>query len=152
MMPDRDVAGRVGVVGYGTTEGDAPPGRDTGRPGRGRHGRPRRERRARRYGGRRLRGVHAAGRFSQAWSAGTPHPRRLLRWGNGLVAVTASGALLAVLGAGFGTVPALGPAVVPAHGVWGSAPGGELPGSQTLTLAGLRAPAHVSVSKQSVPA
>jgi penicillin G amidase len=71
-----------------------------------------------------------------------------LRVGNGLAALTVSACLLGVLGAGYAAVPALGRALVPAHGAWTSASDAGLPVSQTLTLAGLTAPARVSFTKQ----
>ncbi len=174
MMPDRDGAAWDGIVRYGTTEDDTPPARGTGehggakhggakhgRAGRGAarhertrhwHGRAGRDRTAHRGGGRRQRGAHEAGQFSEPWSAGTPRPRRLRWYGNGVLALTVSCALLAVLGAGFGQVPALGPALVPGHGVWTSAASAKLPASGALTLPGLRSPVQVSFSQQGVPA
>ena len=44
--------------------------------------------------------------------------RRLFQYGNVAAAAAVSGAMLAVLGAGHGAIPALGPALVPGHGVW----------------------------------
>ncbi len=146
MMPDRDGAGWDGVVRYGTTDDDAAPPR-----GKGRHGRPGRGRPRRRDGVRRQRGAHEAGQFSEPWSAGAPRPRRLLRWGNGLAALVASSVLLAVLGTGVGAIPALGPALVPAHGIWTSAAGAALPVSEQLSLPGLTGPVQVSFSQQGVP-
>lgn len=52
--------------------------------------------------------------------------RRLRRYGNGLAAAVASALVLVLLGASHGTRPALGPALVPGHGVWTS-PSGQLP-------------------------
>jgi len=52
--------------------------------------------------------------------------RRLLRYGNALAALLASAAVLELLGAGLGAVPALGPAVVPDRGAWlAAAEGGD---------------------------
>jgi penicillin amidase len=59
--------------------------------------------------------------------------------------------LLGALGAGFGTIPALGRALQPGHGAWASAAGARLPQSATLTVAGLTRPVQVSVSPQGVP-
>ncbi len=147
MMPDRDGAAWDGNVRYGTTEDDAPPAHGKGKHGSARPGRPKR-----RPGRRRQRGAHEAGQFSEPWSAGAPRPRRLLQYGNGVVALAASCSLLGLLGAGLGAVPALGPALVPGHGAWTSAAGGKLPVSQTLTLAGLSGPVRVSFSQQGMPA
>jgi hypothetical protein len=44
--------------------------------------------------------------------------RRLFQYGNVAAAAAVSGAMLAVLGAGQGAIPALGPALVPGHGAW----------------------------------
>ncbi len=44
--------------------------------------------------------------------------RRRLRVGNGVTALALSAALLGVLGAGAGSVPALGRMLVPGHGAW----------------------------------
>jgi penicillin amidase len=67
-----------------------------------------------------------------------PRPFHLLfRYGNVAVALAVSACLLGLLGAGFGIVPALGPALVPGHGAWTSAAGARLPVSQTLDLPGL---------------
>lgn len=43
---------------------------------------------------------------------------RLRRYGNGLAAMLASALVLGLLAAGHGTIPALGPALVPGHGAW----------------------------------
>ena len=67
---------------------------------------------------------------------------------NAVAAVAVSAVLLGVLGFGFGTIPALGPALDPSRGAWASAPGGQLAGSQTLHMPGLAAPVTVSFSKQ----
>jgi penicillin G amidase len=159
MMPDRDGAALDGIAKYGTTEEEAPPARGWRRHSkakhrkaghsRARHGWP--GRMLRRQRGRRERGAHEAGQFTQPWSAGSPRPHGVLRYGNGVVALAASACLLAVLGAGLGTLPALGPALVPGHGVWTSAAGGTLPVSQELTLPGLSEPVQVSYSRPGVP-
>lgn len=67
---------------------------------------------------------------------------------NALAAVAVSAVLLGVLGFGFGTIPALGPALDPSRGAWTSAPGGQPAGSRTLHAAGLTAPVTVSFGKQ----
>ena len=152
MMPDRDGAALDGIVEYGTTEDEAPPARGRGRHSSARHARHGRfSRPPRRRVGRRGRGAHEASQFVQPWAAGSPRRRRVLRYGNGVVALAASACLLAVLGTGLGTVPALGPALVPGHGVWDSAAGGKLPVPQTLTLPGLSLPVRVSFSRPGVP-
>lgn len=56
---------------------------------------------------------------------------------NRVVALAVSACLLALLGFGVGTVPALGPALVPGHGAWRSA----APVRQTRSLAELTSPA-----------
>ena len=77
--------------------------------------------------------------------------RKIIRTGNGVVALAVSACLLGALGAGFGTVPALGRALLPGHGAWGSAVGARLPQPATLTVAGLTRPVQVSFSPQGVP-
>jgi len=67
---------------------------------------------------------------------------------NAVAALVVSGALLGVLGFGFGTIPALGPALDPGRGSWTSASGGQPAGSQTLRVPGLTAPVTVSFSSQ----
>jgi penicillin G amidase len=79
--------------------------------------------------------------------------RRRGRWRlrsvlNAAGAVAVSAALLAVLGFGYGTIPALGPALDPGRGAWTSASGGQPAGSQTLRVPGLTAPVSVSYSSQ----
>ncbi len=81
---------------------------------------------------------------------GRRRSRLLFRYGNGVVALAVSAALLGLLGAGHGPVPALGSALVPGHGVWTSAAGARLPADERLTLAGLTAPAQVSFTPQGV--
>ena len=77
--------------------------------------------------------------------------RRIVYTGNGVVALAVSACLLAALGAGFGTISALGRALLPGHGAWASAAGARLPQSATLTVAGLTRPVQVSFSQQGVP-
>ena len=67
---------------------------------------------------------------------------------NAVAAVVVSAALLGVLGFGYGTIPALGPALDPGRGAWTSASGGQPAGSQTLHVPGLTAPVSVSFSSQ----
>ena len=67
------------------------------------------------------------------------------------IPLLACAALLGVLAAGYGTVPALGPALDPGRGVWTSASGGELPHSQALHLPGLAHPVQVSFTSHGVP-
>ena len=63
---------------------------------------------------------------------------------NVVAAAAVSAILLAVLGFGYGTIPALGPALNPGKGVWTSAVSGKPVTSQALHLAGLTAPVTVS--------
>jgi penicillin amidase len=85
--------------------------------------------------------------------SGRRRPRhRIARIVNIAAAVCACVLLLGVLGFGFGTIPALGPALDPGQGVWTSAVGGEPVSSQALSLPGLRQPATVSFSSQGVSA
>ena len=63
---------------------------------------------------------------------------------NIIAAVCVSALLLGVLGFGYATIPALGPALDPGHGVWTSAAGGEPVRSETLQLPGLRQPVMVT--------
>jgi penicillin G amidase len=74
--------------------------------------------------------------------------RLALRYGNAFAALAAAGILLGLLGAGFATIPALGPALVPGRGVWASASGEGLPVSQTLRIAGLHRPVRVWFTSQ----
>src|SRR5216683_3918156 len=67
------------------------------------------------------------------------------------IPLLACAALLSVLAFGYGTVPALGPALDPGRGVWTSASGAELPHSQTLSLPGLDHPVQVSFTSHGVP-
>ena len=77
---------------------------------------------------------------------------RVARVVNIVAAVCACVLLLGVLGFGYGTIPALGPALDPGKGVWTSANSGEPVSSQTLSLPGLQQPATVSFSSQGVSA
>jgi penicillin G amidase len=77
--------------------------------------------------------------------------RRTAKLVNALAALVAAVVVLALLGFGFGTIPALGPALDPARGAWTSAAGGNLPRSQTLELPGLAHPVSVSYTAQGVP-
>ena len=65
-------------------------------------------------------------------------------------AVVVSALLLGVLGFGYGTIPALGPALDPGRGAWTSASGGQPVSTERLTVAGLASPATVSFSAQGV--
>ncbi len=58
--------------------------------------------------------------------------------------------LLGVLGFGYGTIPALGPALDPGRGAWTSAAGGEPVRSQILHLAGLQHAVTVSFTSHGV--
>src|SRR6202035_4062565 len=66
------------------------------------------------------------------------------------IPVLACAALLGVLAFGYGTIPALGPALDPGHGVWTSAAAGDLPHSRTLAIAGLAHPVHVSFTREGI--
>ena len=84
---------------------------------------------------------------------GRRRPRhRIARIVNIVAAVCVSVLLLGVLGFGYGTIPALGPALDPGRGVWTSADSGKPVSSQTLTLPGLRDPVTVTFSGQGVSA
>ncbi len=72
--------------------------------------------------------------------------RRLGRAANFVAALVVSVVLLGVLGFGYGTIPALGPALDPGRGAWTSAAGGEPVHSQTLRLPGLGHPASPAPS------
>jgi penicillin amidase len=76
--------------------------------------------------------------------------RQLFRYGNALVALAASAVVLGLLAAGHGSLPALGSALVPGHGVWTSAAGGKLPADGTLAAPGLTKPVRVTFSQQGV--
>ena len=81
---------------------------------------------------------------------GRRRARQARRVIHALIAVCASAAVLGVLAFGYGTIPALGPALDPGHGVWTSAAGGELPHSQALALPGLAHPVHVSFTSAGI--
>src|SRR5262249_2380153 len=76
--------------------------------------------------------------------------RQVRRIGNVIVAMAASAALLAVLGAGFGAIPGLGAALDPGHGAWAAASGGPVPRERTLRLPGLARPVQVSFTSQGI--
>src|ERR1700728_2905024 len=76
--------------------------------------------------------------------------RRIGRAVNIVVALVVSVVLLGVLGFGYGTIPALGPALDPGRGAWTSAAGGEPVRSQTLTIKGLQHAVTVTFTKQGV--
>src|ERR1700689_5186747 len=78
-----------------------------------------------------------------------PH-RRYRRAINLLAALVVSVVLLGVLGFGYGTIPALGPALDPGRGAWTSAVGGEPVRSETLGLKGLRHAVTVTFSSDGV--
>jgi penicillin G amidase len=82
---------------------------------------------------------------------GPKRPRR--RFGraiNLLGALVVSVVLLGVLGFGYGTIPALGPALDPGRGAWTSAAGGEPVHSETLAIKGLQHTATVTFTPQGV--
>jgi penicillin amidase len=62
-------------------------------------------------------------------------------------AVVVSALLLGILGFGYGTIPALGPALDPGRGAWTSASGGSPVSSYTLSVPGLLKPATISFTK-----
>src|ERR1700741_272629 len=68
--------------------------------------------------------------------------RAIFHAGNRAVALAVSACLLALLWFGIGSVPALGPALVPGHGAWRSAADATLPVRQTRSMAGLASPAN----------
>src|ERR1700733_6250140 len=63
-------------------------------------------------------------------------------------AVVVSALLLGVLGFGFGSIPALGPALDPGRGAWTAASGGQPVSSEQLLVPGLTGPVTVSFSAQ----
>ena len=63
-------------------------------------------------------------------------------------AVVVSALLLGILGFGYGTIPALGPALDPGRGAWTSAYDGVPVTSHTLTVPGLIKPARISFTKE----
>ena len=74
--------------------------------------------------------------------------RPFWRAANIIAAVCVCALLLGVLGFGYATIPALGPALDPGHGVWTSAAGGKPVRSETLQLPGLRHPVRVTFTEQ----
>ena len=74
----------------------------------------------------------------------------LRRAANIAAALVVSVVLLGVLGFGYGTIPALGPALDPGRGAWTSAAGGEPARAQTLSLAGLQHTVTVSFTAHGV--
>jgi len=70
--------------------------------------------------------------------------RRAGRLLSAVGAIVVSALLLGILGFGYGTIPALGPALDPGRGAWTSAYGGTPVTSQTLSVPGLAKPAGVS--------
>jgi penicillin G amidase len=74
--------------------------------------------------------------------------RNLGRAVNIVAAACACAVVLGLLGFGYRTIPALGPALDPGRGVWTSAAGGEPVKTETLRLAGLQQPVTVSFSQQ----
>jgi penicillin amidase len=76
------------------------------------------------------------------------HARLLRRYGNVAAAGLASILLLSLLGAGLKTIPALGSALLPGHGAWASAAGGDAVTGQTLALPGLSSPVQVAFTQQ----
>ena len=62
-------------------------------------------------------------------------------------AVVVSALLLGILGFGYGTIPALGPALDPGRGAWTSAYDGTAVTSQALHVPGLTKPVTVSFTK-----
>jgi penicillin G amidase len=69
---------------------------------------------------------------------------------NVLAALLVSAAVLALFAFGYGPVPALGRALVPGHGAWASAAGGQPVHSQTLSLPGLADPVTVTFTSHGV--
>jgi penicillin G amidase len=81
---------------------------------------------------------------------GRRRARQARRMLHALIALGVSAAVLGVLAFGYGTIPALGPALDPGHGVWTSAAGAEFPHSQALTIPGLGHPVGVSFTSDGV--
>jgi penicillin G amidase len=69
---------------------------------------------------------------------------------NLVAALFVAAAVLALMAFGYGPVPALGPALVPGHGAWASASGGQPVRSQTLSLPGLAHPVSVTFTSHGV--
>ncbi|HEX4830986.1 MAG TPA: penicillin acylase family protein [Trebonia sp.] len=78
------------------------------------------------------------------------HWRGLRRFSSLAGAVLVSAALLAALGAGFGAIPALGPALDPGRGAWTSAAGGRPVTGQALRVPGLDHPASASFTADGI--
>ena len=74
-----------------------------------------------------------------------------MRWVNTTLAALGSALLMAVLAVGAGIVPALGPALNPAAGVWGSATDAKPVQARTVRIAGMTAPAGVGFSDDGTP-
>src|SRR5580658_6455205 len=77
------------------------------------------------------------GMLKRARRDGAPGRWRARRVVNLVAAVVVSALLLGILGFGYGTVPALGPALDPGRGAWTSASGGQPVSSQRLLVPGL---------------
>ena len=73
--------------------------------------------------------------------------RRSGRLISAIGAVVVSAALLGLMGFGYGTIPALGPALDPGRGAWTSAAGGTPVTSQALHVPGLTGPVTVSFTR-----
>ena len=73
--------------------------------------------------------------------------RRLGRVSSAVGAVVVSALLLGILGFGYGTIPALGPALDPGRGAWTSAYDGTPATAQALHVPGLTKPVTVSFTK-----
>jgi penicillin G amidase len=69
---------------------------------------------------------------------------------NLVAALCVSAAVLALMAFGYGPVPALGQALVPGHGAWASAAGGQPVTSQALSLPGLAHPVSVAFTSHGV--
>ena len=65
-----------------------------------------------------------------------------------VAALAVSALLLGILGFGYGTIPALGPALDPGRGAWTSATGGQPVSSERLRVPGLTGAVTVSFSAQ----
>ena len=69
---------------------------------------------------------------------------------NVIAAICVSAAVLGILGFGYGTIPALGPALDPGRGVWTSASAGQPVRSESLNVPGLAGPVTVGFTAQGV--
>jgi penicillin G amidase len=67
-----------------------------------------------------------------------------------VIAGVAAAVVMFALGVGAGPLPALGPALTSARGVWGAAANAALPHGQALTIPGLTGTVHVAYSPQGV--